>query len=141
MRSTLRPKMLPDEEWITCRARTVRVMRAKWKEMGLASLADLCAEKIWKSMSWVGYEGTVPVVKALRTVIEWRTTAWWRTRSAKGMSEDPANATCWKHKWGFHNKGVNVGYTSDKMGWAERRLDTTMEEWALPRRRTWFPFY
>ena len=74
--------------------------------MGLASLADLCAEKIWKSMSWVGYDGAVPVVKALRAVIEWRTTAWWRTRSAKGMCENPANATCWKHKWVFHNRGV-----------------------------------
>ena len=116
MRLTLRPKMHPDEEWITYRARTVRVMRAKWKEMGLASLADLCAEKIWKSMSWIGYEGTVPVLKALRKVIEWRTTAWWRTRSAKGMSEDPTNATCWKHKWGFHNKGVT---------W-----DTPMTRWA-----------
>ena len=89
LRLTLRPKMLPGEEWITYKARAVRVMRAKWKEMGLASQADLCAEKIWKSMSWVGYDGTVPVMKALRTVIEWRTTAWWRTRSAKGMSEDP----------------------------------------------------
>ena len=84
MRLTLRPQLLPDGEWITYWARAVRVIRAKWKEMGLASLADLCAEKIWKSTSWVGYDGTVPVMKALRTVIEWRTTAWWRTRSAKG---------------------------------------------------------
>ena len=38
-------KMLSGEEWITYKARTIRVKRSKWKEMGLASLADLCAEK------------------------------------------------------------------------------------------------
>ena len=68
-----------------------------------------------------------PVMKAFRTVIEWRTTAWWRSRSAKGLSEDPANATCWKHKLGFSQQRRNVGYTYGKMGWAERRLDTIME--------------
>ena len=58
------------------------MMRTKWKEMGLTSLAELCAEKNWKTMAWVGYDGTVLVMKALRYVIGWRTTAWWRTRSA-----------------------------------------------------------
>ena len=75
--------------------------------MGLVSFADLCADKLWKTMSWVGYEGDVPILlKAIRVALEWRTTAWWRTRSTRGMSEDPNNVTGWKHKWGFHNRGV-----------------------------------
>ena len=54
MRLTLRPKMLLGEEWVAYKARTVRMMRSKWKGTGLALLADLCAEKIWKSTSWAG---------------------------------------------------------------------------------------
>ena len=99
LRLTLRPKMLPGEEWVTYKRRTARMMRIQWKEMGLTSLAELCAEKIWKTMAWVGYDGTVLVMKALRSVIDWRTTAWWRTRSAKDMKDDPLNVICWKHKW------------------------------------------
>ena len=121
MRLTLRPKMLPGGKWVAYKASTVREMRSRWKEMGLALLADLCAEKLWKSMSWVGYDGTVPVMKALRTVIEWRTTEWWRTRSTKSMSEDPANATCWKHKWGFHNRDVT--WDTPMAPWAGQKND------------------
>ena len=107
LRLTLRPKMLPDEDWVAYRRRAVQVMKQKWKKMGLTMLPDLCAEKLWKSMSWVNYDGTVPILKALRAVI---------TRSAKGMSEDPENVTGWRHKLGFHNKGIT---------W-----DTPMTRWA-----------
>ena len=48
LRLTLRPKMLPGEEWITYKARTARVMRSRWQKMGLASLADFVANKLGK---------------------------------------------------------------------------------------------
>ena len=116
LRLTLRPKMLLDEDWVAYRRRTVKVMKQKWKKMGLTLLPDLCAERLWKSMSWVNYNGKVPILKALRAVIGWRTAEWWRNRSAKGMSEDPGNVTGWRHKWGFHNRGIT--------------RDTPMTRWA-----------
>ena len=106
LRLIFRPKMQPGEEWVACKARTARMLRTRWKKLGLPSLAELCAEKVWKTIGWAVYEGEVPVLKALRSVIGWRTTAWWRNRSAWGMKWDPLNFTCWKHKWRFHNRGV-----------------------------------
>ena len=43
--------------------------------MGLSSLAEMCADKVWKTIAWAVYEGEVPVLKAQRSVIGWRTTA------------------------------------------------------------------
>ena len=106
LRLPFRPKMQTGEEWEAYKARTARMLRTRWKKLGLPSLAELCAEKVWKTMAWAVHEGEVPVLKALRFVIGWRTTAWWRNKSAWGMKWDPLNITCWKHKWGFHNRGV-----------------------------------
>ena len=78
-------------------------------------------------MSWAGYDGPVPVMKALRTVIEWRTTAWWRTRSTKGMSDDPTNVTCRKQKWGFHNRGVTWETPMARWAGPNNDWDTIME--------------
>ena len=84
--------------------------------MGLSSLVKLCAEKYWKTMAWVACEGEVPFLIALRSVIGWRTTAWWRNRSAWGMTWDPLNVTCWKFKWSFHNRGVIWDTRMARMG-------------------------
>ena len=51
MRLTFRPKMQPGEEWVAYKVRTARMLRLKWKNMGLSSLAELCAEKVWKTMA------------------------------------------------------------------------------------------
>ena len=48
--------------------------------------------------------------------IGYRTTAWWRSRASLGMAWDPYNAQWWKHKVGFHNRGVEC--------------DTPMARWA-----------
>ena len=41
------------------------------------------AEKIWK-MAWPKCEGDVPVMKALRSILSWRTTPWWKERKRLG---------------------------------------------------------
>ena len=61
------------EEWVAYKARTARMLPIKWKKMALSSLAELCAEKVWKTMAWAVYKGEVPILKALRSVIGWRT--------------------------------------------------------------------
>ena len=97
LRLTFRPKMQPGEEWVTYKVRTARMMRLKWKKMGLSSLAELCAEKVWKTMAWAVYKGEVPVLKALRSVIGWRTTALWKKQVRTGRpvsAEQPSCSKC-----------------------------------------------
>ena len=98
--------MQPGEEWVAVKARTARMLRM-WKNLGLPSLEELCAEEVFERW-WLGSqkEGEAIVLKALQVVFVLRTKAWWRNRSAWGMKWDPLNITCWKHKWVFHNRGV-----------------------------------
>ena len=44
-------------------------------------------------------------MKALRSILGWRTTTWRRTWSAWEMKDDPSNLSRWKHKLRFHNRG------------------------------------
>ena len=67
-------------------------------------------------MNWAIYDGDVAIMRALRSILGWRTTAWWRNRSAWEMATDPNNVQRWKHKLGFHNRGV--------------QWDTPMSRWA-----------
>ena len=81
--------------------------------VGLTMIPDLCAEKLWKSMSWVDYNGTVPIMKALRAVIGWRTAAWWITRKARGMNKDPGDITgCQTYNCGISSTKVLHGDTA-----------------------------
>ena len=57
-------------------------------------------------MNWAICDGDVPIMKALRSILGWRNTAWWRNRSAWEVATDPKNVQRWKHKFGFHNRGV-----------------------------------
>ena len=79
-------------------------------------------------MAWAVYESEVPVLKALRSVVEWRTTAWWRNRSAWGMKWDPLNITCWNHKCGFHNRDVT--WDSPMARWAGSGEDW-IQKWRM----------
>ena len=106
LRLTLRPHRMPDETWVTHKIRTSRFMRVCWREMGLPLLTEKIANKIWTTMTWAVYEGDVPIMLALRSILGWRTTAWWRSRSCWGMTCDPYNVQRWKQNVGFHNRGV-----------------------------------
>ena len=61
--------MQPSEEWVTYEVRIARMLRTRRKKIGMSSLAELCAEKVWKMMAWAVYDGEFPVLKALRLVI------------------------------------------------------------------------
>ena len=134
LRLTFRPKMQPGEEWVAYKAHTARMLRTRWKKLGLPSLAELCAEKVWKTMAWAEKVGEVPVLTALRFVVGWRTTAWWRNRSAWSMKWDPLNITCWKHKWGFHNRGVT--WDAPMARWAGSEEDWILKWKMNPPKKT-----
>ena len=51
--------------------------------MGLPSLTEKIASKIWTTMTWAVHDGDVLVVQAVRSILGWRTTAWWRNRSSR----------------------------------------------------------
>ena len=51
-------------------------------------------------------EGDVPIMWSLRSVLGWRTTAWWRSRASWSMARDPTNVTRGKHDVGSHNRGT-----------------------------------
>ena len=64
---------------------------------------------------------------ALRSLLVWRTTAWWRSRSSWGVAWDPCNVQRWKHKsWVPQHRG-SVGHTDGEMGWRGEGLDTTYD--------------
>ena len=51
LRLTFRPKMQPGEGSVVYKASTARMLRTKWIRLRLPSLAELCAEKVWKMMA------------------------------------------------------------------------------------------
>ena len=81
-------------------------MRVCWRKMVPPLLSEKIAYKIWTTMRWAVYDGDVPIMLALRSLLGWRTTAWWRSRSSWCMAWDPNSVQRWKHKVGFHNRGV-----------------------------------
>ena len=103
LRLTFRPCRMPDETWVGYKIRTSRFMRVCWRKMGLPLLKENIASEIWTSMTWAVYDGDVPIMLALRSILGWRTTAWWRSRSSCGMAWDPNNVQRWKHNVGFHD--------------------------------------
>ena len=72
-------------------------------------------DKKFVTMNWAVYDGDVPIMRALRSILGWRNTARWRNRSAWRMATDPNNEQRWKHKFGFHNRGVQ-GYPDVEVG-------------------------
>ena len=68
--------------WVEYKKRTSQTIRTKWRKLSLPTMVQTIAEHIWKAMSWAAYDGDVPVVRALRSILGWRTTTWWRTRNA-----------------------------------------------------------
>ena len=109
---TFRPRMKPDETWVVCRTRTANFLR----KMGLPLLTERIANKIWTTVTWADYEGDVPMMLALRSILGWRTTAWWRSRASWGTAWDPYNVQRWKHEFGLRNRGVQ--WDTPRARWA-----------------------
>ena len=51
-------------------------------------------------MTWAVYEGDVPIMRALRSMLGWRTTAWWKSQASWSMAWDPTTVTRWERKVG-----------------------------------------
>ena len=133
LRLTLRPRMKASEEWVEYRKRTSWEMRAKWRKMRLPTMVDKNVEKVWKAVAWANYDGDVPVVKALRSILRWRTTTWWRKRSAWSMRVGPMNVSRWKHQWRFPQQRRALGYSMAK--WAGEGKDWAQEMTMHPPRK------
>ena len=113
LRLTFRPRRMADETRVTYKIRPSRFMGICWRKMGLPLLSHKIARKIWTTMTWAVYDGDVTVMLALRSLFgcgeRLHGSSW-------GMAWDPNNVQRWKHKVGFHNRGV--------------QWDTPMARWA-----------
>ena len=45
-----------------------------WRKMKLPKMTEHDAEKVWITMAFATYDGDVPLMKALRSSLRWRTT-------------------------------------------------------------------
>ena len=81
-------------------------MRATWRKMKLPTMAEKNAEKVSETVARATDDGDIPVMKALRSILRWRTTTWWENRSAWVLHVDPRNVSTWKHQRSFHNRCV-----------------------------------
>ena len=95
-----------EQNWVVFRKRTSGEMRVKWRTMKFTTTAEKNVERVSKTMAWATYDGDVLVVKALRSLLRWRTTTWKRNRSLWKMRVDPVNVSRWKDKCVFQNGGV-----------------------------------
>ena len=80
LRLTFRPHRMVDETWVTHKIRTSRFVGTCWKKMGLPLLTEKIASKFWTTVMWAVYDGDVPIMMALRSILGWRMTLWWRSR-------------------------------------------------------------
>ena len=71
-----------------------------------------------KIVNWAIYDGEVPVMRALHSVLGWRTTPWWRSKRAWCMNKDPGNVTRWK----FPQQRSAVGYSDVEVGGKKGRI-------------------
>ena len=113
-----------------CQARPLTIVG--WTSLSVSlslslslSLAEKNAEKVWKTKAWATYEGDVPVTKASRSTLRWRTSWWWNS-SAWGMRSDPVNVSVETHMGGGGGpqQGRGVGHTDGKMAGRRKGLDT-----------------
>ena len=62
-------------------------------------------------LNWAVCHGEVPIMRALRAVLGWRTTTWWRNRSALGI----------------HSKQMSpLGYSDVEVGGRREKLETAL---------------
>ena len=125
LRLTFRPRMRPDETWVTYKLRTSRFMRISWKKMGLPLLTEKIVGNFWTTMTWAVYDGDVPKMLALLSFLEWRTTAWWRDRASWRMAwAPPTTYRGGSPKFGFTDRGVLTHRW--RSGPARRRIGSSL---------------
>ena len=118
LRLTLRPRVTAGKSCVNYRKRTSRTVRAEWRKM---TMAEKNVEKIW---TWAVYDGEVPVLRALRPFLGWRTTTWWRNRSALGHEDGPDERDKMETQVRVPQQRSAVGYSDVEVGGRRKRLDT-----------------
>ena len=114
LRFAFRQRMGPRKKHgVEYRNRTAQSLRKSWRKIGLPLLTEKIASKIWTAVTWAVYEGDVPIMRALLSMLGWRTTAWWKSQASWCMAWDPTNVGRWEHKVGFPQQRDTVG----KVGW------------------------
>ena len=54
------------------------------EENGSADVGRKIVNKMMMTLNWAIYDGEVPKHATLRSILGWRTTAWWRKRNVRG---------------------------------------------------------
>ena len=75
---------MPDETWGDAQNQNIEVHEGLLEEEGVPLLKEKIANKFWTTVTWAVYDEDVPIMLALRSILGWRTTAWWRSRSSLG---------------------------------------------------------
>ena len=106
LRLTLRVGIRTGGTWVEYRKRTSQATWTKWTKLNLPTMAETNSDHIWKAMSWAAYDGDVPVTRALRSILGWKTTTSWRTRNAWRMKVDTQTLQEGSTNLGFHSRWV-----------------------------------
>ena len=133
LRQTFRARMLPGESLGGLQDKDRQVVAHQVEKMGLPLLTEKIVDKIWMTTNWATYDGNVPILKALRSILVWKTTTWWRSRSAWGWRRTPTNVT--RRKFGFSRHRKIVGHTDVEVGRRREGLDTAHGAGSSPQGR------
>ena len=111
LRLTFRPRRMPDETSVTYKIRTSRFTRLCWRKVGLPPLKETIATKIWTTMTWAVPLLTEKIADKILTTVMWAMYDGERQHGGEvdpswGMEWDTYNVQRWKHRVGFHNRGV-----------------------------------
>ena len=77
------------------------------------------AENFWKATAWAAHDGDVPVMKALRSFLGWRTNDMVEKSSSWEVKVDPAAVRRWKHQFGFKNRRMMWDTSMTRCAWEE----------------------
>ena len=76
------------------------------RKMKLPTVVEKNSDTVWDTMTFVFCGGDVSVMKALRSILRWRTTSWRKNRSAWWIRGGPMHMSKWNTSVGVHNRGV-----------------------------------
>ena len=102
------------------RIRTAQSLRKQMEENRSADAGRKIVDKIWMTMNWATYDGDVPIMKALG----WRSTTWWRSRSAWEMATDPYQRHTMEVQIRIPQQRSAVEHADVELGGRRERLDT-----------------
>ena len=92
--------------------------------MKLPTMAEKNSEKVWKTMAGATWEGDVPVMKALRLILRWRTDVLVEKAEPLEHEDGPCERVEMKTQVELSHQEPGVRHTFGTMGRSRERLDT-----------------